>query len=322
MNITAIIVTYNRKVDLLRCIWAVLSQTHKVTSIVIIDNASTDNTFEYIYQDLYNCSETQVPELNKNTPEKWPPIAATNVYYEYEKKNTGGAGGFCRGMEIADQILQSDYIWMMDDDGYPNLACLEHLIIGKKNYAYCMPISLDITDNTKLSWPIRKKNWIRTIYYKDLYESWGPIMDRVVPFNGVLLSKSCIKEVGYINKDFFIWGDDYEHYWRCKKHGITPVTLMNAIFYHPANKISLVPILGGLFKLPYVSSKLRMVCLARNSTYINLHYSKKTNIVIKFFMYSWLFLITRKLDIEGYKLYLASVADAFKKDFTRHLKYL
>jgi rhamnopyranosyl-N-acetylglucosaminyl-diphospho-decaprenol beta-1,3/1,4-galactofuranosyltransferase len=200
MNITAIIVTHNRKADLLRCIRAVLSQTYKVTSIVIIDNASTDNTFECIYQGLYNCSETQVAELNKNTLTKWPPIAAVNVYYEHEEKNTGGAGGFCRGMEIADQILQSDYIWMMDDDGYPELSCLESLIAGRKNYNYCMPVSLDITDSSKLSWPIRKKNWTRTIYYKDLYESWGPIMDRVVPFNGVLLSRYCVKEVGYIVK--------------------------------------------------------------------------------------------------------------------------
>jgi rhamnopyranosyl-N-acetylglucosaminyl-diphospho-decaprenol beta-1,3/1,4-galactofuranosyltransferase len=299
---------------------AVLKQTHKPTFVVIVDNASADNTFDYIYQNLYDCPENQSPQLLKGILTRLPSITSINIYYEFEEKNTGGAGGFCRGMEIADQILQSDYIWMMDDDGYPELSCLESLIAGKNNY--CMPVSLDIKDSLKLSWPTRKRNLVRTIYYKDLYESWGPIADRVSPFNGVLLSQYCVREVGYINKDLFIWGDEYEHYWRCRKHGIAPVTLMNAVFYHPANKISLVSICGGLFKLPYVDSELRMVCLARNYTYINLHYNKKINIVIKFLMYSWLYLITRKFDIKGYKLYLASVRDAFKNDFTRHLKYL
>jgi GT2 family glycosyltransferase len=72
-NITAIIVTHNRKIDLLRCIQAVLSQTHKPTSIVIIDNASTDNTFGHIYQNLYNASEEQIPNLSKSTLVKLMP---------------------------------------------------------------------------------------------------------------------------------------------------------------------------------------------------------------------------------------------------------
>jgi rhamnopyranosyl-N-acetylglucosaminyl-diphospho-decaprenol beta-1,3/1,4-galactofuranosyltransferase len=322
MNITAIIVTYNRKIDLLRCIRAVLNQIHKVTSIVIIDNYSTDNTFEYIYQNLYDCFKTQIPELNKNTLAKLPPITDINIYYEYEEKNTGGAGGFCRGMEIADQILQTDYIWMMDDDGYPSQECLEKELILYSNFDYILPVSINDVNNEELSWPTRMRNRAFTSNYMQLLQSWGDAMYFGTPFNGALLSKRCFKSVGYVNKFFFIWGDENEYSWRCKKYGIIPITRMDAIFYHPAQKRSHVPIMGGLIKVVYSNSALRMVCFVRNETYISLHYRNKIRILLHLLAYSWLFLITRKLDIKGYKLYLASVADAFKNDFTRHLKYL
>jgi rhamnopyranosyl-N-acetylglucosaminyl-diphospho-decaprenol beta-1,3/1,4-galactofuranosyltransferase len=321
MNITAIIVTYNRKIDLLRCLRAVLNQTHKLTSIVIVDNASVDNTFKYIYQNLYSCPETKPPELIKNTLAKLPGITGINMYYEYEEKNTGGAGGFCRGMEIADQVLESDYVWMMDDDGYPDLACLEKLAGSEQKSDYIMPVNIDIIDNSKLSWPIRRKNRL-IVNYKELCRYYGTIMNIVTPLNGVLLSKYCIKKVGYINKYFFIWGDDMEHYYRCKKNGIVTLTLLDAIFFHPQNKMTFVKICGGLFKLRYTESKIRLICLFRNFIYINLHYRNKIRILLHILAYSWLFLITRKLDIDGYKLYWASVMDAFKNDFTRHLKYL
>jgi rhamnopyranosyl-N-acetylglucosaminyl-diphospho-decaprenol beta-1,3/1,4-galactofuranosyltransferase len=211
---------------------------------------------------------------------------------------------------------------MMDDDGYPSQECLERLLLFVSQYDYVTPVCINIDNHNELSWFTRMKNFKRTNCYRKLKESWGDIMNYVTPFNGVLLSKQCVAKVGYVNKYLFLWGDEYEHYYRCKKNGFVPVTIMNALFFHPAQKLPLVPVVRGLFAVPYVDSKLRMICLIRNGIYISLHYRNKLRILLHLLAYSWLFLITRKLDIEGYKLYLASVMDAFKNDFTRHLKYL
>ncbi|GHV96311.1 putative glycosyl transferase [Spirochaetia bacterium] len=319
MNIiSTIIVTYNRKNELLRCIQAVLRQTKKPTSLIIIDNDSSDGSFEYIYAALFGDG---VLSITKGQLVEWS-YDEINIYYKKMERNEGGAGGFYAGMEIADKILKSDFFWLMDDDGYPSDDCLEKQLTLIAEYDYVMPVSIDLDDNKKMSWATKKRNGVKTIFYRELYESWGEIINYVIPFNGALLTRKCIEKVGYINKDFFIWGDDYEHYWRCKKAGFNPITFMQAIFYHPAQRIALVPIFFNLYKLPYVESKLRMICLIRNSTYIYLHYDKKTKIVLKFIMYSWLFLITRRFDINGYKLYLRSMADAFQNNFTRHREYL
>lgn len=319
MSISAIIVTYNRKTDLLRCIKYVLNQTVKPDNLILVNNASTDNTlqdtfdfFDYNSENFQNTEELQfICEINKS-----------NVYIINKTVNTGGAGGFYTGLKTAHEMLNTDFYWMMDDDGYPETHCLEQLISMSDKYDYIMPTSIDINDHTKLSWPTRKKNGKKTGFYNDLKQSWGQIMNYVTPFNGILLSRKCVEEAGYINKDFFIWGDDYEHYYRCKQKGFTPVTFIDSIFYHPAQKVQMVKIFFGLIPIAYSDSKIRMVCLARNWTYIYKHYSRPYMIPVKYLMYLWLFIFTRHGDFDGWRLYRQSVKDGLKEDFTGHLKYL
>lgn len=318
MIITTIIVTYNRSKDLLRCVNEVLMQSQKTTNLVIVNNASTDSTLG----DL--CSFFSV-DISENIVDKTFLFAQkdnVNVYLINMSKNSGGSGGFAEGLRIANEELHSEYFWLMDDDGYPSKICLEKLISYSSKFDYIMPTSIDINEHTKLSWPVRKRNGKKTIIYDELKSDWGELMDYVTPFNGILLSKKCVQEVGYINKNFFLWGDEYDHYWRCKQKGIQPVTLMDAQFYHPAMKLPLVKICFGLFSVPYVDSPLRMICLARNYTYIYLHYNQKYKIPMKWIMYWWLFIITRHGDLQGWNLYKQSVKDGFKGDFTRHLQYL
>ena len=234
-------------------------------------------------------------------------IHNVHIYVYSSDHNGGGSYGFSTAMQEAFENLKTDLYWMMDDDGYPSKDCLKELLPYSISYDYIMPASIDIDDHSKLSWPVRKKDGVKTTEYSELCKSWGDIMDFVTPFNGVLLSSKCLQKVGYVNKDFFIWGDEYDHYWRCKKQGINPVTLLKAKFYHPSQKLPLVKICFGLFTAPYVDSKLRMVCLARNYTYIYKNYGQAYKIPLKFLQYTWLFLITRHLDFQGWKLYIVSV---------------
>ena len=97
---------------------------------------------------------------------------------------------------------------------------------------------------------------------------------------------------------------------------------MDAEFYHPAQKLPLVKIMFGLTMAPYVDQKWRMVCLARNYTYIYKHYGQGYKIPMKFIQYTWLFWFTRHGDFANWKLYIQSVRDGLKGDFTRHRQYL
>ena len=87
----AVIVTYNRKAMLQRCLRALCTQTAGVPELWVIDNASTDGTAELVAQ------------LNLPT-----------MHYYNTGKNLGGAGGFACGIQQAAVPGQSICgLWMM-----------------------------------------------------------------------------------------------------------------------------------------------------------------------------------------------------------------
>ncbi len=318
-KVCAVIVTYNRKSLLGRCADAVLNQTIRPDSIMIVDNASTDGTLEHVTRHL-NLPFPQAVESDRLF--SLGDISGCEVLYCLKSHNEGGAGGFFTGLKTAHECGDHDCYWLMDDDGYPSADCLERQLVKLERFDYVMPVSIDIDNHRQVSWATRMKNGRKTVMLDELRKDWGEELPFIFPFNGSLLSRKIVDKVGYINPKLFIWGDDYEHYYRCLRAGFAPVTLLDAEFYHPVNKAPTVPILFGRIEVPYVDSKLRFVCLIRNWAYIYKTNHKYFKILKNFAAYSWLFLITRKMDLEGYKLYLASFADGLKGNFERHKKYL
>lgn len=317
LRICAVIVTFNRKEWLSRCIEAVKRQTQKVDDIYIIDNASTDDTPEFLIASRHIGKMLINPEVLTDVS-----LGDHRIHYYRFSSNQGGAGGFCQGLKLAHESNRFDAYWLMDDDGYPSDDCLESQLPYLTKYDYVMPVSIDIGNHTQLSWATRKKNGEKTTMYKELIEDWGVVMPFIFPFNGSLMSKKMVNKVGYINYRLFIWGDDYEHYFRCLNAGFTPVTVLDALFYHPVNKAPTVPILFGKIQVPYVDSDLRFVCLIRNWAYINKTNKRYLSLIKSFAAYSWLFLFTQKWNISKYKLFIESYKDGLMNRFDRHKKYL
>lgn len=318
LRVCAVIVTYNRKLLLQRCLTAILKQSQQVSAIIIVDNASNDGTFNYLVQ---NSIIADVPKKENDSLINVSSHSDT-IYYYRISKNLGGAGGFYYGLKLAYEQKIYDAFWLMDDDGYPSSNCLEKQCPYLKKYDYVMPVSINIENHLELSWESRMPNKKKTRSYEELKRAWGNIMPFVFPFNGCLFSSRLVKDVGYIKPELFIWGDDYEHYYRCLKMRFKPITLLDAVFYHPANKVETCPIMFGLFKIPYVSSKLRFTCLIRNWTYIYKKNHMYFQMLRNFIAYTWLFLITRRMDMINYKLYIASFFDGLFEKWERHFKYL
>lgn len=110
-KIIGVVVTFNRKKYLHENLCALLRQTRKLDEVIVVDNASTDGTYNYIKEVLDGNS---------------------NVYYYNMKRNIGGSGGFSWGIKKAYEH-GADYIWGMDDDALPADNALECIIDeGKK----------------------------------------------------------------------------------------------------------------------------------------------------------------------------------------------
>ena len=188
-KITAVVVTYNRIEILKKTIESLKNQTYPC-DIMIINNASTDDTEKWV-----------LDYVSTNT----------GVHYFNTGKNIGGAGGFNYGMRKA--VEQGfEYVWIMDDDCIPNNDALENLVNANRvldgNYGYLSSVIL-WTDGTecKMNRQKIKKNYYETSHL--LKENLIQVEQST--FVSLFIPANTIKKVGLPIKDFFIWGDDIEY---------------------------------------------------------------------------------------------------------------
>lgn len=206
-KVIAVVVTYNRQKLLSECITALRNQTRHIDKILVINNGSTDNTENW---------------LTKQSDIKF-----------FNQKNIGSGGGFNTGIKLAYE-MGYDWIWLMDDDGFPKNDALEKLLEDNVDEKLCLRNCAVINKEDRNSFV-----W-KTGHYAGLNEVKEQIIHNFAhPFNGTLLHKAIIKKVGLPKKELFIWGDETEYYHRIiTKHKIPFYTKANSIHYHPASAYS------------------------------------------------------------------------------------
>ncbi|HIX08139.1 MAG TPA: glycosyltransferase [Candidatus Borkfalkia faecipullorum] len=189
IKICAIVVTYNRKEMLVECIKALQTQKYNSFDILIVDNASTDGTKEYIADYLKE-----------------------NNYYINTGANFGGSGGFYYGMKYAYEHGY-DWLWIMDDDVIPTPAALGELVSHLK---YVKTLSFLASavyskDNKALNTPeISRYSTNGYLFWYDKLE-YGMVSLAHATFVSLLINRKAIEKCGLPCKDYFIWGDDTEY---------------------------------------------------------------------------------------------------------------
>ena len=192
-KVYAVIVTYNRKEMLTECLDAILNQTVAVDKIVVVDNASTDHTDDYLKERGY--------------------LDHPQVFYSRQEKNTGGAGGFYTGMKIAREA-QPDWVWIMDDDVIPAPNCLEELLNANthiKGEVSFLASQIRGLNNEAMNVP--KIDRRQSTKYLDWYEYLDQGIVKIVKatFVSLLINIKAINKCGLPWAPFFIWGDDSEY---------------------------------------------------------------------------------------------------------------
>jgi rhamnopyranosyl-N-acetylglucosaminyl-diphospho-decaprenol beta-1,3/1,4-galactofuranosyltransferase len=233
VNTAAIVVTYNRDLQLIDCLNAIKNQTVVPSTLFIIDNNSTEATYNQL---LKNGFITEIPQKESNVNQIFKSQVHSTAYstktievvYVRKFENDGGAGGFYEGMKQA-YDANADWLWMMDDDGVPENNQLEELLkhAEKDNLLYTNALVTAIDDPTKLAFSLGKYNSV------DEAKKEPVIHNLINPFNGTLISRKVIDKIGMIKREMFIWGDETEYTNRVKKNGFKMATITSAIHNHP-----------------------------------------------------------------------------------------
>jgi rhamnopyranosyl-N-acetylglucosaminyl-diphospho-decaprenol beta-1,3/1,4-galactofuranosyltransferase len=222
-------------------------------------------------------------------------------------------------MKVAHDINEFDAVWVMDDDGLPDKDCLKNLCDYLSEHEYIAPMVLNIDNHIELAFPYPKEKTLAEIKLK--YPD-GIILNYSNPFNGILYRMDLIDKIGYPKKDMFIWGDEVEYADRCSHYGFNPITIINAIHYHPKDRLQLSKDIRGRYCIIDVDSDLRNYCKARNTIYSMKKYGAKTSSIVIWYLNYILYYLFVKKSFHGLYVYnKAFFAGLFNK-FNGHKKYL
>lgn len=193
-TVCAVVLTYNRRPLLERCLDALLVQTRPCDRIMVIDNGSTDDTAAAL-------------------ADRW----ADRIDYVGLPRNIGAAGGFTAAMRAAHET-EADFTWLMDDDVIPDADALEHLLRGDAALAVqgvtpsylisrARANSGELTDVPDVD---RRPNRIG-------FPNWAMLLDRgLVPTRGatfvsILIPRATVERHGFPLPDMYMWGEDREY---------------------------------------------------------------------------------------------------------------
>lgn len=304
MSVCSVIVTYNRKHELLRCLRALLKSSQTVNTIIVVDNCSTDGSYDFLVK------QGVLP----NAAVVWLGLS----------ENLGGAGGFYEGMKFALET-GNEYVWLMDDDGFPDGNCLSELLKHISRNVIVGPAVVNSFDSSDsmLSFDLSLKKFASRIRYYSDFKRLFPdeCVDVIFPFNGTLIPVEIIRKIGLPEKKYFIWGDEIEYIFRLKKAGFTVKTVTDALFYHPKKQDSSISMFFGLLRYCEPGSNLKRYCYVRNNLKNYLEYKSKAIAVLFLCKVFWFNLFTQ-YDKNRLKIAFKAVTDCLKGDFTRHKDYI
>jgi rhamnopyranosyl-N-acetylglucosaminyl-diphospho-decaprenol beta-1,3/1,4-galactofuranosyltransferase len=312
-SVAAVVPTMNRRELLLSCLTAILRQTHPVSTIFIVDNASKDSTRDALAAN--GLTTVEPPDGGPGNRSRKSVLTGSgakpvDVCYVNMGRNVGSMGAFAEGMEQAYEE-GNEWVWLVDDDAVPSETCLETLL-GRSDCADLLgPVAVTAPGSNELSvslWDGAANRPIETLEEALMSESKGTISQTICPMHGCLLiSRAVLDAVGSISPETFHWGGEVEYALRAKAHGFRILTVVNAINYHQKYKVQTAMTRGGR-QIEVPPGELQSYCYHRNNAFIVWRYGGRKEFMRRFWDYAWYFLNPRSLNVRGFALFLRASA--------------
>jgi GT2 family glycosyltransferase len=191
MRVAAVLATFNRSGVLVQALRALGAQERPLDGVVVVDNASADDTLKVIARDF---PRVEVVKLDENL---------------------GVNGGLAAGLRRAHE-LGFDAFWLLDDDSEPEPVALAELVQALEANS-----SADVVGfrggTLRFGW-IRHRRSAQVLRRRP---NLGPgvfAMDFVL-VDGALIPRRVVDAIGYPPEDYFMMIGDIEYTYRMTLHG-------------------------------------------------------------------------------------------------------
>jgi GT2 family glycosyltransferase len=226
-KVACVVVAYNNGDNIGGLLESLLAQSKRVEEIIVIDNASSDDTVKVV-------------------KEKFPQVTLLA-----NTSNTGVGGGYAQGMEYAYK-KGHEWVWLLDGDSLPQATALEEL---DKAFVSLEPTHPKI--GILASCPINPLTGLRCDGFlrRDLFKT----LVKEIPFSndlhsvdavvssGSLVNRKAIEEVGLTRVDFFMDYVDIEYCFRVRRKGYEIICAPGSVIYHDMGTVP--PSLSRLGKI-------------------------------------------------------------------------
>lgn len=246
-SIASVTVSYNGAKLLPRHLDALGRQERTLQEIIVVDNASTDETRELLAR-------------------RYPHVTVLNL-----PENTGVGGGFAAGLSYAAITRRHDWVWLFDQDSQPREDAARRLeeaisaLDGSVNDVG-MLASVGVHPET------RKKYYPE--FWRDRFvKPTGEQVKEPIWFadfamsSGSLVRQDVVESVGLPRPDFFMDGTDFEYCLRIRSRGYRIAVVRASELEHVMGNPRAVR-LFGVSKLVGGHPPWRQYYLARNVAYV------------------------------------------------------
>ena len=193
------IVTFNRSRYLQELLTSAAAMTTPAWKIVVVDNASTDDT-----QEVLAAAQADFPE-------------GVLVNHRLDS-NTGGSGGFSEGTKVALE-LGADWVWLMDDDVEIIPDALERFAPWMERFQVIHGRRYDF-DGSPFYWQAKFNQFLGVPlpYSVKTFDHDGYAVTNSGTFEGMLIHADVVRLIGLPDPRFFISWDDAAYAWLAAQH--------------------------------------------------------------------------------------------------------
>lgn len=213
--VSVIVVNYNGREHLDDLLSSLAAQTWQNFETIIVDNASSDDSVEYVSQN-------------------WPAVKLLR-----QRRNSG----FACGNNIGIRAAKGDYLFLLNNDTKLDSDCLAGLVVLALNKAdaaaivpkmmfYSLPNFINAIGNS-----LSPKGWGSDNFIGHLdigqFDELGEVFSAC--FGAALLSRSAIEKVGLLDESYGFYYEDSDWSYRARLQGLKIYFAPTAVVYHKFN---------------------------------------------------------------------------------------